>query len=162
MGRQMQFIDRSQFILRIEDLYLEVSAQIIDILPNSRVEHVGASAIPGAISKGDLDIFVGVTQDDFLKAIELIKRVGFKEKLDTLRTDSLCMMTSSAYNEDVALQLVANGSEHENFLEFRDKLRSNPDLVSRYNQLKFDCKGLPHHRYRDVKSAFIESVLSTH
>ena len=108
------------------------------------------------------DIFVGVTQEDFLKAIDLIKNIGFSEKLDTLRTDSLCMMTSSTYNEDVAVQLVANGSEHESFLEFRDKLRSNPDLVSRYNQLKFDCKGLAHDNYREVKSAFIETVLKTH
>ena len=72
------------------------------------------------------------------------------------------MMTSSAYNEDVAVQLVANGSEHESFLEFRNKLRSNPDLVSRYNRLKLDCKGLPHDTYRDIKSAFIETVLNTH
>ena len=158
----MQFFDRSQFIYRIENIYLDVEATIIKILPNARVEHVGSSAIPGAISKGDLDIFVGVTQDDFLKAIDLIKHIGFSEKLDTLRTDSLCMMTSSTYNEDVAVQLVANGSEHESFLEFRDKLRSNPDLVSRYNQLKRDCKGLSHDNYREVKSAFIETVLKTH
>jgi GrpB-like predicted nucleotidyltransferase (UPF0157 family) len=158
----MQFFDRSQFIFRIENIFLEVEAKIIEILPNARVEHVGSSAIPGAISKGDLDIFVGVTQDDFLEAIDLIKHIGFSEKLNTLRTDSLCMMTSSTYNEDVAVQLVANGSEHESFLEFRDKLRSNPDLVSRYNQLKFDCKGLAHDNYREVKSAFIETVLKTH
>lgn len=158
----MQFFDRSQFIYRIENIYLDVEATIIKILPNARVEHVGSSAIPGAISKGDLDIFVGVTQDDFLKAIDLIKHIGFSEKLDTLRTDSLCMMTSSTYNEDVAVQLVANGSEHESFLKFRDKLRSNPDLVSRYNQLKRDCKGLSHDNYREVKSAFIETVLKTH
>lgn len=161
-SRKMQFFDRSQFILRIENIYLEVKEKIVQILPNAKVEHVDSSAIPGAISKGDLDMFVGVTQDDFIKAIELIKRIGFNEKLDTLRTDSLCMMTSSTYNEDVAVQLVANGSKHESFLEFRDKLRSNPDLVSRYNQLKLDCKGLPHDNYREVKSAFIEAVLNTH
>jgi GrpB-like predicted nucleotidyltransferase (UPF0157 family) len=158
----MQFMDRPQFLLKIENIYLEIEAKIIEILPNARVEHVGSSAISGAISKGDLDIFVGITQDDFLKAIEFIKRIGFNEKLDTLRTDSLCMMTSSTYNEDVAVQLVANGSEHESFLKFRDKLRSNPDLVSRYNQLKRDCKGLSHDNYREVKSAFIETVLKTH
>jgi GrpB-like predicted nucleotidyltransferase (UPF0157 family) len=158
----MQFFDRSQFIYRIENIYLDVEATIIKILPNARVEHVGSSAIPGAISKGDLDIFVGVTQDDFLEAIDLIKHIGFSEKLNTLRTDSLCMMTSSTYNEDVAVQLVANGSEHESFLEFRDKLRSNPDLVSRYNQLKLNCKGLPHDNYREVKSTFIATVLKTH
>ena len=94
----MQFFDRSQFIFRIENIFLEVKAKIIEILPNARVEHVGSSAIPGAVSKGDLDIFVGVTQEDFLKAIDLIKHIGFSEKLNTLRTDSLCMMISSTYD----------------------------------------------------------------
>ena len=158
----MKFIERSQFLPRIEEIYSELKVKILQILPNSRIEHVGSSAIPGAISKGDLDIFVGVNQSDFLDAIELITSIGFHEKLDTLRTESLCMMTTLVYNEDVAVQIVAKGTEHESFLKFRDILCSNPELVTKYNQLKLDCKEMPHDTYRDVKSEFIESVLDAH
>lgn len=158
----MEFIERSQFLPRIEKIYSELELKLLQILPNSRIEHIGSSAIPGVVSKGDLDIFVGVNQDDFLNAIELITSIGFHEKLDTLRTDSLCMMTTLVYNEDVAIQIVANGTEHESFLTFRDRLRSNSELVSKYNQLKLGCKGMPHDTYRNIKSAFIESVLNAH
>jgi GrpB-like predicted nucleotidyltransferase (UPF0157 family) len=158
----MKFIEQSEYLPRIDAIFNELHENLLSISPNLRVEHIGSSSIPGAVSKGDLDIFIGVTQEEFNRTIQLLESIGFYEKTDTLRTESLRMMVTDSYEEDVAVQLVANGSEHESFLEFRDKLRSNPDLVSRYNQLKFDCKGLAHDNYREVKSAFIETVLKTH
>jgi len=158
----MKFIEQSEYLPRIDAIFNELYESLLYISPNFRVEHIGSSSIQGAVSKGDLDIFIGVTQEEFNQTIQLLESIGFYEKTDTLRTESLRMMVTESYEEDVALQLVANGSEHESFLEFRDKLRSNPDLVSRYNQLKFDCKGLAHDNYREVKSAFIETVLKTH
>lgn len=157
----MKFIEQSEYLPRIDAIFNELYESLLSISPNFRVEHIGSSSIPGAVSKGDLDIFIGVTQEEFNRTIQLLESIGFYEKTDTLRTESLRMMVTDSYEEDVAVQLVANGSEHESFLEFRDKLRSNPDLVSRYNQLKFDCKGLAHDNYREVKSAFIETVLKT-
>ncbi|EGR2479900.1 hypothetical protein DYB78_17990, partial [Vibrio cholerae] len=53
----------------------------------------------------------------------------------------------------------ANGSEFEFFVGFRDKLRKNPELVQRYNELKISCTGWSHEEYRRKKSAFIERVL---
>ena len=158
----MKFIEQSEYLPRIDAIFNELYESLLYISPNFRVEHIGSSSIQGAVSKGDLDIFIGVTQEEFNQTIQLLESIGFYEKTDTLRTESLRMMVTESYEEDVALQLVANGSEHESFLEFRDKLRSNPDLVSRYNQLKFDCKGLAHDNYREVKSAFIETALKTH
>ena len=158
----MKFIEQSEYLPRIDAIFNELHENLLSISPNLRVEHIGSSSIPGAVSKGDLDIFIGVTQEEFNRTIQLLESIGFYEKTDTLRTESLRMMVTDSYEEDVAVQLVANGSEHESFLEFRDKLRSNPDLVSRYNQLKLNCKGLPHDNYREVKSTFIATVLKTH
>ncbi len=50
-------------------------------------------------------------------------------------------------------------SEFEFFVGFRDKLRKNPELVQRYNELKISCTGWSHEEYRRKKSAFIERVL---
>ena len=156
----MDFIEQSEFLPRIEKIYSELQAELIKILPNSRVEHIGSSSIPGTISKGDLDIFVGVDQCDFKSSVALISKIGFHQKADTLQTKSLCMMITNSYSEDVAIQVVANGSEFESFLDFRDKLRSNPELIVKYNQLKFNCKGMAQDMYREIKSSFIESVLN--
>ncbi|WP_371317042.1 GrpB family protein [Aeromonas sp. sia0103] len=50
------------------------------MLPKARVEHIGASSIPLAISKGDLDIFIGVESDELEAAVQLLTTLGFQEK----------------------------------------------------------------------------------
>ncbi|CAM3198602.1 GrpB family protein [Vibrio neptunius] len=127
------------------------------LLPNAVVEHIGSSAIPGAISKGDLDIYVGVEQSQFEQSVQTLTTLGFSEKQNTLRTSELCMLESKTDN--VAFQVVANGSQHECFLRFRDYLVSNPELVRHYNKLKQSCEGYSHEDYRTLKSDFIEQVL---
>lgn len=77
------------------------------LLPDAVVEHVGSSAIPGAISKGDLDIYVGVQPRELEGAIQQLYKLGFSVKQNTLRTPELCMIESKT--EDVAFQVVANG-----------------------------------------------------
>ncbi len=156
----MEFVEQANYLPRLESIFDELKEKLQMVLPNSRIEHVGSSSIPGAISKGDLDIFLGVNQVDFSKAIKMTETIGFREKTDTQRTKSLCMMVTDFYIEDVAIQIVANNTEFESFIEFRDRLRKNPELVTTYNKLKLDCKGMPHEQYREIKSSFIESVLN--
>lgn len=154
----MRFFNPEEYQTFNEKLFLRYKSKIEEVLPDVRVEHIGASAIPTAISKGDLDIFVGVEAFKLERVVQLIVTLGFQEKFDTLRTPELCMLESSS-TEDVAIQVVANGSEFEFFLIFRDKLRSNMSLVQQYNELKLSCECLSQDAYRLKKSAFIEQVL---
>ena len=155
----MKFYPAEQYQAACNELFVRYGRDIKKLIPNARVEHVGASSIPSAVSKGDLDIFVGVELGELEDVIERLTTLGFKEKLDTLRTPELCMLASTS-GDDVALQVVANGSEFECFLRFRDKLRANPVLVQQYNTLKMSCEGWPQEEYREKKSVFIEHVLA--
>ncbi|MEZ8814329.1 GrpB family protein [Vibrio cyclitrophicus] len=152
----MKFYPAEQYQAACNELFVRYGRDIKKLIPNARVEHVGASSISFALSKGDLDIFVGVELED---VIERLTTLGFKEKLDTLRTPELCMLASTS-GDDVALQVVANGFEFECFLRFRDKLRANPALVQQYNTFKMSCEGWPQDEYREKKSDFIEHVLA--
>ncbi len=156
----MKFLEPSQYQNACNKLFQQYQASIIAILPTARVEHIGASSINGAISKGDLDIFVAVSADEFEMAIQAISALGFKEKLNTLRTPELCMLESMSGNS-VAVQLVSTGSQFEDFLSFRDALRTNFGLLQQYNQLKRQFEGKSHSSYRAAKSKFIEQVLAT-
>ena len=155
----MKFVDREKYVEKANKTFEKVKEAVLKIIPNAQVEHIGSSSIKGAISKGDLDIYVGVSQEYFDQAIPLIKRLGFNEKKDTLRTTSLCMFEIDDYEIDTAIQLVAKGSEFESFLYFRDALNNSSHLVSKYNQLKKSCIGMSEDDYRYKKSKFIESVL---
>ena len=124
------------------------------------MEHIGSSAIEGAVSKGDLDIFVGVEPEGFADAVAAIESLGFRIKTESFRNESLCPFESDTYPLSVGLQLVANRSEFEFFLTFRDRMNTDGNLRSEYNRLKRQSSDLSDDEYRRVKSQFIESVLN--
>jgi GrpB-like predicted nucleotidyltransferase (UPF0157 family) len=142
--------------------YAEVRDRLAPALPNALIEHIGSSSIAGAISKGDLDVFVGVPRGEFEAARETIRGLGFQEKLDTLRTPQLWPFVAPGYPIDVGIQLVERGSRFEFFRRFRDLLNRDPALLQRYNALKRASVPLDEQEYRARKSAFIEDVLARH
>ena len=79
--RFVRFLPPYQYRQENRKLYEEHKVQILEALPLARVEqHIGASAIPGAYSKGDLDILVGVPRDDMENSIEAMELLGFHRK----------------------------------------------------------------------------------
>ena len=155
----MQLLLPTEYQETLETLFLSVRSSVLQAYPTAKVEHVGSSAIPGAISKGDLDICVLVAPELHAEAVAALQSTGYTIKVDTLRTSELCMLESPRRDFDVALQVVVEGSKFEFFMHFRDSLRGNPGLVQKYNQLKFQYCNRPPNEYREAKARFISSVL---
>lgn len=138
----MRFLDPHQYQPEVTQLFEVIANEVCRLLPKARVEHIGASAIPGAISKGDLDVFVGVDEEELERTVECLERNGYRVKRDTLRNESLCMLETSSYEVPVAMQVVANGSQYEMFLTFRDAVKRSKSLLEEYNQMKHLCEGM--------------------
>ncbi|MEO4148800.1 GrpB family protein [Acinetobacter pittii] len=155
----MIFLEPEQYQQRCAQLFNSYQKDISTLLPLAKIEHIGSSAIPNAISKGDLDIYVEVKPDQFKFAIERLKTLNFIEKQNTLRTHELCML-ESLNNDDVAFQIVVTDSVFTFFLAFKNKLINSPTLVNEYNQLKLQCSHLDPDQYRTIKSDFINRVLN--
>jgi len=154
----MVFLEPEQYQQRCTQLFNSYKKDILTLLPFAKIEHIGSSAIPNAVSKGDLDIYVEVKPEQFEMVIERLKMLNFIEKQNTLRTHELCML-ESLNNDDVAFQIVVKDSIYIFFLTFRNKLMDSPALVKEYNQLKLECSHLDHDQYRAIKSDFINRVL---
>ena len=157
-----RLLNPSDYQAQAASVFAFVATEASRLLPDAQVEHIGASAIPGAVSKGDLDICVLVAPQAHAQAVQTLRAAGYAIKADTLRTPALCMLLSPRTDMDVALQVVARGSEFEFFLHFRDALRANPALVEQYNQLKTRFATSREERYRAEKSRFIAAVLTAH
>ena len=155
----LRFYVATEYQASCHQKFVYYQRQLLAIIPKAQIEHIGSSAIPHAVSKGDLDIYVAVDAVDFDSAIVSISSLGFVEKLDTLRTHELCML-ESLQQDDVAIQLVVKNSQWQSFLIFRDRLLKNQNLVMAYNQLKHDSQHLSMDKYRCKKAKFIESVLN--
>ncbi|MBJ8500814.1 MULTISPECIES: GrpB family protein [Acinetobacter] len=155
----MVFLEPEQYQQRCAQLFNSYQKDISTLLPFAKIEHIGSSAIPNAISKGDLDIYIEVMSEQFEFAIERLKTLNFIEKPNTLRTHELCMLESLS-DDDVALQIVVSGSIFTFFLAFKNKLIDSPTLVNEYNQLKLQCSHLDLDQYRAIKADFINRVLN--
>lgn len=155
----MIFLEPEQYQQRCTQLFNSYQKEISTLLPFAKIEHIGSSAIPNTISKGDLDIYIEVIPEQFEFAIEQLKSLNFIEKQNTLRTHELCML-ESLNNDDVAFQIVVTDSIFTFFLTFKNKLISSPTLVNEYNQLKLQCSHLDPDQYRTIKSDFINRVLN--
>lgn len=158
-GGAMKILQAAQYQPLAHTVFAEVAAQVGRLLPLARIEHIGASSIPGAASKGDLDICVVVAPDEHAAAVQTLLATGYTAKTGTLRTAELCMLLAPRSDLDTALQVIAAGSRFEFFMQFRDALRADPALVERYNQLKTEFAATGEERYRAHKARFIEAVL---
>lgn len=155
----MRIFESADYQPALHQRYAAVRARLAVLLPSARVEHIGASSIPGAASKGDLDVFVGVAAGTHAAAVHRLVAAGWRVKADTLRTEQLCMLEQA--EPEVALQVVELGSRFEFFLHFRNALRADSTLVEAYNALKRHHAGGSPEAYRAEKSAFIDTVLRT-
>jgi GrpB-like predicted nucleotidyltransferase (UPF0157 family) len=79
--------------------YHQIREQILTVLPSARIEHIGSSSVEGIVSKGDLDIFVGVDASSFVHAISVLQALRFTIKENTLRTHLLSLFFEFIYGQ---------------------------------------------------------------
>lgn len=47
--------------------------QVLRLVPDAEVEHVGATSVPGALTKGDLDVLVRVHPSQFSRSVAAMR-----------------------------------------------------------------------------------------
>lgn len=141
-------------------LFQRVATELKNLLPDTaEVRHIGATAVPGCLTKGDLDLVVRVPADAF-DAAERALASRFPRNVGSKRTDSFSAFEDPDTNPHLGVQLVMAGSEDDVFHLFLDALLREPDLVGAYNALKRKFAGQPMETYRQAKDAFIREVLA--
>lgn len=143
-----------------EHLFECVASEIKALLPSSAdIRHIGATAVAGCLTKGDLDILVRVPVRVFGAADDALAG-RFARNVGSDRTETFSAFEDAATSPHLGIQLIVAGSEGDDFHIFVDALRRDPELVARYNALKCQFDGKPMDAYRAAKSAFIMDALS--
>lgn len=155
----MEFFDPQDYQPTAAKVFEDLRAILKPKFKRARIEHIGSSSVPGLISKGDLDIFLGVEPEEFGPSIVQLKNLGFKIKVDSFRNQEHCPFTWGGGPIPTTIQMAINGSEFEFFLTFRDFLRKNRSWVERYNDLKIQSVNLDEESYRKRKENFIHTIL---
>lgn len=141
-------------------LFERMQAVLDGILPDgSEIRHIGATAVPGCLTKGDLDIVVRVPEQLFREADDLLA-ARFERNTGSIKTESFSAFEDASSDPHLGIQLTTIGGAHDFFHIFVEALCRSQDLVREYNQLKCRFDGIDMPTYRKAKEAFIESVLA--
>jgi GrpB-like predicted nucleotidyltransferase (UPF0157 family) len=152
--------DESVIAALTQSVFISATSVIRSLLPVAEIEHVGATAIPGAITKGDLDIMVRVSAADFPHAIAQLKTAFGIKQHENWNATFASFGEDTAYALPLGVQLVVKGSESDFFIFLRDYLLQNPGALEIYNQLKQRHAPEGSEAYRQAKNRFFSEILA--
>ena len=134
--------------------------RIAQLLPRADVRHIGSTAIPGSLTKGDLDLLVRVADDEFAAASRALSGLYDAHQTDQWQDDFASYVLPPDGGIPVGAQLVVEEGESDRlFLGFRDLLRSRPDLRDAYSELKDAHRDDGMDSYREAKARFIAEAM---
>ncbi len=122
------------------------------------IQHVGATSVPGALTKGDLDIAVRVGPATFKAARDGLDRTHV-QNLKSVRDETFAAYEADGFACAVGVQLVVKVSRLDVFESFRQALLSDAGLLIAYNAMKQTYDGQSMAAYRAAKSRFIAERL---
>ncbi len=142
-----------------ERLFENVKGELVLALPASaEILHVGATAIPGCLTKGDLDVAVRVSGDDF-GAAEAELAARFTRNAGSTSTEDFAAFEDERRTPHLGIQLTTKGGAFDFFHVFVAALRADAGLLHDYNMLKNAHDARPMEQYRAAKDTFVKQVL---
>lgn len=116
--------------------------------------------MPGALTKGDVDLVVRVAADRFPTAVAALRRLYTINQPENW-TDSFASFKDDAtFPLPFGAQLVINDSADDGFIALRDRLSSDPRALAGYNAIKREYEKASNAAYRAAKGAWIEALLT--
>ena len=137
--------------------YEDAELLLTSILPDARIEHVGATAVAGAVSPGGVDVCVAVPRDAFDEALGVLVEAGCQQRSQEDAADRHAALAMPAAPVAVTLQLIETGSRHESLMRVRDALRADAALLARLNAAKADAAPQGEAAYAAAKARFFEA-----
>ncbi len=135
-------------------------ALITKVLPEADIQHVGSSAIPNSMTKGDLDLQVRVDAENFPNAVHELSRL-YELNEGSTKTQSFRAFKDDSETPPLGVQLTVIDSEFDFFWEIRNVLLSNEKYRKKYDELKRKYEGKDMELYREEKNSFFEKLMET-
>ncbi|MFC7365413.1 MULTISPECIES: GrpB family protein [Bhargavaea] len=129
-------------------------------LPFADIQHVGSSAIPNCLTKGDLDIQVRVTREQFPTAVKSLDAL-YEINEGSSKTDYFRAFQDDSAIPPLGIQLTVIDSEVDFFWKFREVLLKNNKYLKEYDELKKSHEGNDMDKYREAKSGFFIKLMET-
>jgi GrpB-like predicted nucleotidyltransferase (UPF0157 family) len=139
----------------------QIAGRLAALLPKAEFHHVGATAIPGALTKGDVDVALRVDAEDFPAAVTALKS-QFVTKQPQNWTDTFASFgDDTSFPFPLGIQLVTRNSENDIFLFLHEYFTSDASHLAEYNRIKQEYAPLGAQEYWKAKDRLLSSILAT-
>ena len=131
-----------------------VQARLAPLLPPHELTLNGGSSVPGALTKGDVDLHLRVAPADFAATVGVLRTL-YAVVHPEIWQDTLATFAVAA-ELPTGLAVTPAGSEHDvRFRRTWQLLAADPRLVAEYNAVKQEAAD-----YEAAKSAFFDRLLA--
>ena len=144
---------------QVQRIISQLSAQLEALFPDIELHHIGATAIPGALTKGDVDVLLRVSGARFFAVVDVLKRHFTIKQPDNWTPDFASFGDDTSFALPVGIQVVVKDSENDFLLFFRDHFISHPAALAEYNRLKTTHAAEGPEGYWKAKDQFLEKIL---
>src|SRR5690625_144128 len=157
---RVNFYKQANFKQAAEKTFILQRELIQELIPNADIQHVGSSAIPNSLTKGDLDIQVRVSSKSFLQAVEKLSGL-YDLNEGSIKTNEFRAFKDDTMSPPLGIQLTVFDSEFDFFWKFRDILLQNNKYRYKYDNLKRSFEGKGMDEYREAKNDFFNWIRRT-
>ena len=157
---QVFFSNNNQLYEKAEATFNAHKKIIQELLPDADIQHVGSTAIPNSLTKGDLDIQVRVKQENFSDAVKRLSAL-YELNEGSVKTDNFRAFKDDSANPSLGVQLTTINSEFDFFWKFREVLLQNGQYRMEYDRLKRAFEGKGMEEYREAKNEFFQKLMET-
>ncbi len=144
----------------VDDVLRHVLARLRTILPSAEFHHVGSTAIPGALTKGDLDVLIRVEREEFPQAVEALRQHFAVKQPQNWDPYFASFGDDSRYSMPLGVQVVIKDSEADFFLFIHEYLVSHPKVLADYNRMKLEYADKGAAEYWAAKDRILAPIVS--
>jgi GrpB-like predicted nucleotidyltransferase (UPF0157 family) len=134
-------------------------ASLASLAPGVAVEHVGATALPDGLTKGDVDVALSVPLDRFGPVVEaLTERFSIAQPQNW--TATYASFADDGRDLPVGIQVSVAGSADDFLVALRDRFAGDASLRRRYDAVKTEAAPRGPAVYWEAKNAFLQTLLA--
>jgi GrpB-like predicted nucleotidyltransferase (UPF0157 family) len=130
-----------------------------DVVAHAQVHHIGATSLPFGQTKGDVDVNVRVDEAQFpLMVTALGDRLTVAQPENW--SETFASFSAEGYELPLGVQVTVIGSNDNFLLALRDRMRADPSLLRRYNEIKVAAASEGAEAYWKAKDELLRDILA--
>lgn len=138
----------------VSEIFEREKAGIQELFPHAMIEQVGSSAIPGALTLGEVDIQIRVSSEDFTCVSQGLNARYRKHRPELWTEEFAIFQQTKGMELPLIIAVTVIDSSCDEFSKLRDAFLKDRALLETYNDLKKTYERKELREYRKAKKAF--------